>query len=294
MLGAQLKKTYCIIKKESLIMKVNIKKVFTYIFVIILALVWLVPIAALVLSALKSPEVFTSQKFYELPKTISIISNLKNVFKQYKLYEYFGNSLIYAVAGGGIAIIVSSIAGFSLIRLKPRFSLILFLIIYSANLFPFQMYILPVFKLFNKIGLYDTRLGMILIYTALCIPLSLFIYRGFYTTIPKEIEDAAKIDGCGPIKLYTRIFLPQSIAPTAVVALFQMTWIWNDLLFGMVLTQSDNTRPVMVSLMSMSGESGVVIPYLMTGIIFTSIPTVALFILLKRHFISGMVLSYRL
>jgi len=87
------------------------------------------------------------------------------------------------------------------------------------------------------------------------------------------------------------IFLPQSIATTAVVALFQMTWIWNDLLFGMVLTRTGNARPVMVSLASMSGVSGGIIPYIMAGVIFTSLPTIILFILLRMHFISGMVLT---
>ena len=274
-------------------MEVKIKKTFTYIIIIILVLFWLLPMFAIVVVAFKSPEEFTSQKFYELPKKISIISNIKMAVEHWRLYEQFVNSLIYAVAGGVIAIIVSSMAGFSLIRLKPRFNLPLFLIIFSGTLFPFQMYLIPLYKLFNNIGLYDTKLGMILVYSALCIPFSLLVYRGFYTTIPKEIEDAAKIDGCGPLKLYTRIFVPQSIAPTAVVALFQMTWIWNDLLFGMVLTRTKTARPVMVSLASMSGVSGGVIPYIMAAVIFTSIPTILLFVLLRRYFISGMILSAR-
>lgn len=133
---------------------------------------------------------------------------------------------------------------------------------------------------------------MILLYAAMCVPFSLFVYRGFYTTIPKEIEEAARLDGCSSLKLYLYIFLPQSIAPTAVVALFQMTWIWNDLLFGMILTRSQNTRPIMVALASMSGPSGgTIIPYSMAGAIFTSIPTILLFILLRKYFISGMVLQ---
>jgi len=272
-------------------MEVKIRKTFTYIIIIILVLVWLLPMFAIVITAFKSPEEFASQKFYELPKKISFISNIKIAVEHWKLYEHFVNSLIYAVSGGVIAIIASSMAGFSLIRLKPRFNLPIFLIIFSGTLFPFQMYLIPLYRLFNNIGLYDTKLGMILIYSALCVPFSLFVYRGFYTTIPKEIEDAARIDGCGPLKLYTRIFLPQSVAPTAVVALFQMTWIWNDLLFGMVLTRTGAARPVMVSLAAMSGVSGGIIPYIMAGVIFTSIPTILLFILLRRYFISGMVLS---
>ncbi|MHB8278823.1 MAG: carbohydrate ABC transporter permease [Candidatus Humimicrobiaceae bacterium] len=272
-------------------MGIKFKKALSYLAIVILSIIWLIPIIAVILAVLKSPGDFTAQKFYEFPSKVSIVGNFIVAIKQYKIYEFFLNSIIYAVAGGIITIIVSSLAGFSIVRLRPRFNFILFIIIYSGTLFPFQMYLIPLYKLFINIGLYDTKLGMILVYSALCIPFSLFVYRGFYTTIPREIEEAAKLDGCGPLKLYTHIFLPQSIAPTAVVALFQMTWIWNDLLFGMVLTRTGAARPVMVSLASMSGVSGGTIPYIMAAVIFTSMPTILLFILLRKYFISGMVLS---
>jgi len=268
-----------------------VKKILIYLVLIFLILAWLLPIFAIVQASIKTPEQFNASTFFQLPTKFALIDNFKAAIKQWKLHEFFLNSLIYSVTGGVITIISASMAGFSLIRLKPRFNFLLFLIIYSGTLFPFQMYLIPLYKIFNQIGLYDTKIGMILVYSALCIPFSLFVYRGFYTTIPKEIEDAAMIDGCNSLQLYLRIFLPQSIAPTAVVALFQMTWIWNDLLFGMVLTRTDNARPVMVSLASMSGVSGGVIPYIMTGVIFTSLPTIILFILLRKYFISGMVLS---
>ena len=268
-----------------------IRKTIIYIFLILLILAWLLPIFSIVQAAIKSPAEFNSTSFFQFPTRISIVENFKMAIKQWKLHEFFLNSLIYSITGGVITIIAASMAGFSLIRLKPKFNFPLFLIIYSGTLFPFQMYLIPLYRIFNQIGLYDTKTGMILVYSALCIPFSLFVYRGFYTTIPKEIEDAALIDGCNSFQLYLRIFLPQSIAPTAVVALFQMSWIWNDLLFGMVLTRTDNARPVMVSLASMSGVSGGIMPYIMAGVIFTSLPTIILFILLRRYFISGMVLS---
>jgi len=269
----------------------TVRKTIIYVILTLLALAWLLPIFSIVQAAIKSPEEFNTTSFFQFPTKIAIIENFKMAIKQWKIHEHFLNSLIYSVIGGIITIITASMAGFSLVRLKPKFNFLLFLIIYSGTLFPFQMYLIPLYKIYNQIGLYDSKIGMILVYSALCIPFSLFVFRGFYTTIPKEIEDAAMIDGCNSFQLYTRIFLPQSIAPTAVVALFQMSWIWNDLLFGMVLTRTGNARPVMVSLASMSGVSGGIMPYVMTGVIFTSLPTIILFILLRRYFISGMVLT---
>ena len=136
--------------------------------------------------------------------------------------------------------------------------------------------------------MYDTKLGLVLIYTALCIPFSLFVFRGYYNTVPKEIEEAAKLDGCGIYKIFYYIFLPISWPPIAIVALFQMTFIWNDLLFGLVLSMSPDVRPVMVAVASMSGRSGGTMPWIMSTVILTSLPTIFLFFLLKKHFIHGM------
>jgi multiple sugar transport system permease protein len=266
-------------------------KIPTYLILVLLVLVWLLPVWTTFLVSFKSSQDFMSQSFYQLPTRISFLDNFRNVMKTYKLQEHFLNSLLYAVAGAGIAIAVSSMAGYSIVRLKPPLFFLLFLLIYSGTLFPFQMYLIPVYKFFNLLGLYNTRIGLILIYAAICTPFALFVYRGFYTTIPKDVEDAAKIDGAGPVRTFFSIFVPQSLAPTAVVALFQMTWIWNDLLFGMVLSRTQNIRPIMVALASMSGYGGGNIPYIMTGVIFTSLPTILLFVALQRYFISGMKLS---
>jgi len=267
------------------------RKIPTYMILIVLVLLWLLPVWTTFLVSFKSSEDFVSQKFYQLPTKVSFMDNLKNVLKIYRLHEHFLNSILYAIAGAAIAIAVASLAGFSLVRLKPPLFFLLFLIIYSGTLFPFQMYLIPVYRLYNMLGLYNTRVGLILIYGAICTPFALFVYRGFYTTIPKEIEDAAKIDGCGPARTFFSIFLPQSLPPTAVVALFQMTWIWNDLLFGMVLSRTQNIRPIMVALATMSGYGGGNIPYIMTAVIITAIPTILLFVLLQKYFIKGMTLS---
>ncbi|HVO39466.1 MAG TPA: carbohydrate ABC transporter permease [Spirochaetia bacterium] len=268
-----------------------LRKVPLYVVLLALCVLWLVPVLSTALVSLKSPKDFVSQKFYQPPTRIYFVENLKKVLNEYRLSAHFVNSLIYAVAGGAVAIVTASMAGYSIVRLRPKFNFVLFLIIYSGTLFPFQMYLIPVYRLFNVLGLYDTRTGMILIYSAICIPFSLFVYRGFYTTIPREIEEAARLDGCGPVRSYVSIFLPQSLPPTAVVALFQMTWIWNDLLFGMVLSRTQHVRPIMVALATMTGYGGGNIPWIMTGVIFTSVPTVVLFILLRRFFIQGMTLS---
>jgi multiple sugar transport system permease protein len=268
-----------------------LKKVPIYIILIVLTVFWLLPVVSTFLVSFKSSQDFVSQTFYQLPTRMFLFQNLATVMKNYRLQNNLVSSLIYSSLGTVVVVLCASMAGFSVVRLRPKFNFFLFLIIYSGTLFPFQMYLIPVYRLFIVLNLYDTRTGMVLIYSAICIPFSLFVYRGFYTTIPREIEEAAKLDGCGPGRSFVSVFLPQSLPPTAVVALFQATWIWNDLLFGMVLSRQERIRPIMVAVATMTGYGGGNIPWIMTGVIFTSIPTILLFVALRRFFIQGMVLS---
>ena len=272
-------------------MRKALARTLTYLVIALLALLWLVPVLSTVLIALKVPHDFVTQKFYQLPTTFGLFVNLGNAMSQYKIQEHVLSSIIYSAAGAAAAVLFASMAGYSIVRLRPRFNFALFLVIYSGTIFPFQMYLIPVYKLYNSIGLYDTRLGMILVYSAICIPFALFVYRGFYTTIPREVEEAAKLDGCGPFRMLFNIFIPNSQAPTAVVALFQATWIWNDLLFGMVLTRKESIRPVMVAVASMMGFGGTSVPMLMAVVLAISMPTIALFVFLRKYFISGMVMA---
>lgn len=269
----------------------HLRKAPLYAVLIILTLAWLLPVVSALLVATKSSEDFVSQTWADLPTKFYFFRNLSTVLKEYRLLDNLWSSLLYSAAATLVVIITASMAGFSIVRLRPKFNFLLFLIIYSGTLFPFQMYLIPVYRMFNVLGLYDTRIGLVLVYSAICIPFSLFVYRGFYTTIPREIEEAAKLDGCGPVRSFLEVFLPQSLPPTAVVGLFQATWIWNDLLFGMVLSRTEKVRPIMVAVATMTGYGGGNIPWIMTAVIFTSIPTVLLFVWLRRYFIQGMVMS---
>lgn len=262
-------------------------KVLIYLFVIILSIMWLIPIYFSFLTAFKSSTDYANSEFYQWPVKFAFFKNIGDVFEKYRFDSHILSSFIYMIGAGVLCIIFSALAGYGIVRLQPKGKFLLFMLIYSGTIFPFQMYLIPLFKFYNNVGLYNTRIGMILVFTAITIPFSLFVYRGFFVTIPRAIEDAAKIDGSGPFKTFFLIFVPQATAPTAVVMLFQWSWIWNDLLFGMVLTQSNTVRPIMVALASMSGIGGCSITLQMTGMILTSIVTILLFFALKKYFIQG-------
>lgn len=272
----------------------SVRNLIIYIIMIVLGFLWLLPIWPTVLLAFKSNEEFGAQKFWQLPSQNFFGVNLVKAWNQAKLGRYFINSLLYGLVGAWGAIFLSSLASFSIARLKVKGAFGWFFLIWSGTIFPFQIYLIPLFKMYISTGLYDTFLGMMLFYIAICIPFCTFIFRNYFLTLPGEVLEAAKLDGCSNFKAYWKIYLPLSKPAIAVLFLFQFTWIWNDLMFGMVLTRSMNVRPIMVGLAQLQGfraGSGTDIPSLMAGALAASVPTILLFVLLQRYFIEGMRLT---
>lgn len=263
-----------------------------YLLLLMLVAIWLAPPVVTFISALKSPVEFASKPFWELPEKIALDANLAFAWTTGQLGNSFVNSTLYASLGAAAAIFLASLAAYSLVRLKPRGNFGWFLLIYSGTIFPFQMYLLPLYYLYLNTHLYDTQLGLTLFYIAICIPFCLFLLRNYFTTIPIELVEAARLDGLSNWGLYRRIFVPLSFAPIAALFLFQFTWIWNDLLFGITLARADTVRPIMAGLAGMRGiYSSQNMPGVLAGALIASAPTVVIFLLLRKYLLQGLVLS---
>lgn len=272
-------------------MKTKNSKIIAYFILFLLSILWVLPIFSGVIAASKTNADYMSSKFYEFPETNTLMQNIKDLFRYFKLQENFKNSLLYAVCGVVICILLSSTAAFGITKLRPKGSFLLFLIIYSGTVFPFQLYLVPLFRNYTALGIYNTKFGMILLYGAICTPFATFLYRGSFLGMSDDVMEAGLLDGCGPAQVFFRIYLPQLKAPTAVVALFQGMWIWNDMLFGMILSTGENVRPIMVAVAQACGLGSGKIPIMMAGALITSIPTVLLFLVLKKYFIQGFALQ---
>ena len=267
--------------------KAKLLKVLRLTGLILLTVLWLFPIVVSFATAFKTPNDFMTSRFYNLPRVNGLVENLKTAFNRFALMRHFGNSLFYAVGGTLVCIVISMMAAYGIAIIKPRFSFLVFIMIYMGTVFPFQMYLIPLYKAYIATGLYDTNIGMILLYGTICTPFATFVYRGYFMSIPRDILEASMIDGCSAWNALPRIYLPLLKVPTAVVIVFQAMWIWNDFLFGMVLSQTPSVRPVMVSISQIAGEGGGNLPVLMTGVVVTSIPTLVLFLCLRKYFIQG-------
>ena len=257
------------------------------------AIAWVTPLAIVALSSMKTPREQSQSGILALPENAEVI--LENIASASEL-SGIGNgilsSLIYAFVGSFTAVIVASSAGYSIAMLEIRFPFFWFLIIYSGTIFPFQMYLMPLFGLYQTVGLYDTRFGMLLFYSAIAVPFCIFVFRNYFIGMQGEVIEAASLDGASSFQTYLRIVLPMAKAPALFLFVTQFSWIWNDFLFGQVLAKSDHVRPVMTSLAMLSGTYGKgSIPQQMAGALTASIPTLILFFALQKHFMQGIILN---
>lgn len=261
------------------------------IILIILAIIWIFPFLYVIVNAVKSSVEYSTGNFWDIPKSFSIAENWEYLTQQIQLGSGFINSMIYGAIGGGLGIIMAALAAFAIETLKIKHGLFWFFIIYSGTIFPFQVYLIPIFNTYNQVGLYDTRVGMILIYAALIIPFSVFVLRNFLMGISKEMLESARMDGASDFTIFRKIYMPMARAPLAAVFLFQFTWIWSDLLFGMTLTKSESARPVMAAVSLLGGSTIQKVPPILLAAIIVSIPTIVLFILSHRNLEKGFIMT---
>lgn len=271
---------------------VSLKKAILTVFLVLLTLVWITPLWTTFLTALKSTDDYVAQAFWEFPNRVALLHNLTVIARRTGLIQTFQNSLLYGVVAALASIFIAALAAYGLTRLRIRFPVFWFFVIFSGTIFPFQMYLIPLFKMYTTTGLYDTKIGLIFFYIAICIPFCLFVLRNFFVTIPWEIQEAARLDGCSDLGIFFRIFLPLAKAPALVLFLFQFTWVWNDLIFGLVLSRSVEVRPVMTILVGMQGiYGGGNVPAVISAAMAASVPTVLLFLFLQRFFLQGLQLT---
>jgi ABC-type glycerol-3-phosphate transport system permease component len=261
--------------------------------VLLLAVAWIVPLGLLVITPMKSFAEYAASSQWALPSDpLQLFDNMKTAWNSAGLGPGFLASLSYGLVGAVVAILCGSLGAYAITRLELRAGFWWFLLVFSGTLFPFQMYLIPLFQMYTDVGLYDTWLGMALFYSAIATPFCLFVMRGFFSTVAHEIEEAARLDGATSWAVLWRILMPLARGPIAVLVLFQFTWIWNDFMFGLVLATSDGIRPVMPSLVGLQGQSSAAgPPVILAGALIGSLPTIALFLALGRYLLTGLTLT---
>ena len=258
---------------------------------VVLGLIWLVPVYLLVVNASKSPLTFTSTEAW-IPTDFNLFANIAEAMQLSGLSDSIAATLLYAVVSPIIAVAVGAAAGFAIVALRLKRGFLWFVVIFGGTVFPLQMVLLPLFDAYSRAGLYDTQVGMILIYTAISIPFSAFVMRNFFTGVAHNVFEASVLDGATTWRIFTRIYLPMASSALVAIFILQATFIWNDLLLGLTLSQSDDVRPIVTTLAGMqSTYGGAQMSTVLAAAVLVSLPTVVLFLFTQKFFARGLALG---
>ena len=200
---------------------------------------------------------------------------------------YFLNSLFYTVTVVLGVILIASMAAYAFSRLQFPGRNILFLILISTMMIPIPGSFIALYVLLNKLHLVDTRLGYILPQINGGLALGIFLLKTFFDDLPKELEDSARIDGCGPFRVYWYIALPLAKPAIAVLAIFNILAVWNEYLLAMLVLGDKAKMPLQRGLMVFQGAHITQYPLLMAGIIITILPVLVIYLLLQKNIIKG-------
>lgn len=259
-----------------------------HIVLIVLASAWIFPLYLLIINAFADLEKWTAVFDWEF-KGWKPTENLKLAWEAATLTPGLKSNAFYGIFGAGLSVFFASLAAFAIVALNPKRKALWFWLIYGANLVPYQMLLLPLFESFASTGLYDTRSGLLIVYIGVAIPFAFFLSRNHMLSIPHELIEAARLDGASKFRIYRSIFLPLSLSALGAAFLFQFTWIWNDLVFGLTLTTSEEVRPLMSTLSTLVGMYGnVPMPVVLSANFIASLPTAILFIAGQRLFVAGL------
>lgn len=258
---------------------------------IVFGIIWLLPVYLFVINAAKSPTTYNSHTSW-VPGGFALLSNMADAWQLSSLGGSVGSTLIYAIVAPAIAVVVGAAVGFAIVALQLRHGFTWFVFVFGGTVFPLQMILIPLFDGYSTTDLYDTRVGMVLIYTAISVPFAAFVMRNFFTGVAYNVYEAAVVDGASAWRIFTRIYLPMASSALVAIFILQATFVWNDLLLGLTLAQSDWIRPVVTTLSGLqSTYGGAQISTVLAAGVLVSLPTVVLFLFTQRYFSRGLALG---
>ena len=261
-----------------------------FISLIVLALLFLAPTVGVLLSSLKTTQDISLGQLWSLPTSL-YLDNYITILSDPAVHTYLLNTLLVAAPATFASIALGILAGYVFSKLPFRGSDLLFLAIVSGMFFPPQIILIPLFRLFNSVGLLDTLWPMIFVHAAMGIPICTLLMRNFFATVPAALREAAILEGANEWQVLTKVALPLSLPALAVLATLQFTWIWNDFLWPLIFTQSDDKRTIMLGLVFLNGQYSVAWGVQGALSLVASLPTLIVFLFFQRYFIKGMTMG---
>ena len=269
-------------------MKKKGKKAIFYILLTLLALLWLAPVFTVFITALKSQaDFYSGERMFSLPETLKW-SNFTDAWTKGRLGTYMKNGLFISFIKVPLGIVVDSMAAFAITRLNIKHKTGIFIFFLLGMMLPHQMALIPLNRAFSSMHLINNYAGLIYVYAGFGIGYGVLVLRGFMRSIPRELDEAAYIDGCGKLQLYFRIIMPIAKPAAATVFIVDFLNTWNEFLLQSILVTNDAMRTVPNGLMSFIGEYGTDYGLLNAGVLISIIPVLAVYLIFQKYFVEGM------
>lgn len=251
----------------------------------ILTLIWLLPMYTMLANSLKTSREIAQSQYMLPPRGLEV----QNYVQAYTiLRQGLLNSVLVSVPATVLSVFVGSWAGFFLARLNFKYSQTIFFVTAIATFLPYQVVLVPFTQLLARLDLVNTRPGLILAYVILNSPMAALITATFFQMIPVELQEAAALDGCGPITFYWRILLPVAQLGIVSTAILIFTFIWNEFLIATAITQGPFVQMATPVLAGLKGNYAQLWHIQMAGAVLTSIPPLIIFIFLGQYFVAGL------
>ena len=270
-----------------MVAKSPITRIFVYLGTVAFFAFFLLPIFWLVLSSFKTSEAITASRLIPLASDLTL-ANYAEMFGRGDFLRYFANSLVIALTVSIVTTLLSSLGAYGLSRFALRGKSIFLLSALLPQFFPYVLMLIPFYLLMFRFGLVGTHAGIILAHTSITLPFTFWMLTGYFNGIPKELDQAARIDGCSRLGALFRVVLPIAVPGLVVAGFFAFTVSWSDYLFTSVLSQGVGTATLPIGLQTFLSSIQVRWGLITAGTVLVVTPTIILFAVVQRRLVSGL------
>lgn len=255
---------------------------------VLASLIVLLPIVYMASTSLKSiQEIMSSSTVTLFPQKVSAEA-YQNILNNYPFFTYLKNSVVISVVSTLIAVAFSTLAGYGFSRFRFRGKGAIMMFILVTQMFPAVMLFVPYYKLLTIYGLANTRAGIIIVHIASVIPFCSWMMYGFFNGISRELDEAARIDGCGHLRTFLQVVAPLTLPGLISTTIYAFIQSWNEYMFSMLCITKESMKTLPVAIGQMAGYDKIMWNDLMAASLLSSLPVVILFLFLQKYFINSM------
>jgi len=254
-----------------------------------IAVIWLVPTVGLAITSFRPRDDIHATGWWTSFNHFNFtLHNYDLVLENTKMGSSFVNSIIITVPSTLLPLTIGAAAAYAFSWIRFPFRDTIFLMIVALMVVPIQMALVPLLRLFRDLGIADWYVGIWLAHTAFGLPLAVFLLRNFFITLPRDLIEAARVDGASNLRIFLRVVLPLSVPALASYGIFQFLWVWNDLLMALVFISNSDLFPMTKRITEMQGTYGAEYHLLASGAFLLMIVPLIVFFALQRYFVQGL------